>query len=93
MFNSSNSIPLCPHCMRKLKLGGMKFYCVPDEDNRHEVKLSIADRIKSRLPVCRKSFCKNHGLTIRNDGEDSYMLVDIATNAVVAPSPMTQTTL
>lgn len=65
MFNSSNSIPLCPHCMRKLKLGGMKFYCVPDEDNRHEVKLSIADRIKSRLPVCSKSFCKNHGLTIR----------------------------
>lgn len=65
MFNSDNSTALCPHCLRKLKLSGMKFFCVPDEDNRHEVKLSIADRIKGRLPVCKRSFCGNKGLTIR----------------------------
>ena len=62
---TSNSTAVCPHCLRKLKLSGMKFFCVPDEDNRHEVKLSFFDRLKNRLPVCRKNFCRNHGITIR----------------------------
>ena len=61
----SKSAAVCPHCLREIKLGDMKFYCVPDEDNRHEVKLSFADRFKGRLPVCRRRYCRNHGLTIR----------------------------
>ena len=61
----SKSAAVCPHCLREIKLGDMKFYCVPDEDNRHEVKLSFADRFKGRLPVCRRKYCRNHGLTIR----------------------------
>ncbi len=65
MFNFRNSTAICPHCLRKLKLGNLKFFCVPDEDNRHEVKLSLTDRFKNRLPVCKRSFCRNHGLTIR----------------------------
>ena len=63
MFSKSEAV--CPHCLRKIKLGDMKFFCVPDEDNRHEVKASFMDKIKGRLPVCRRKFCKNHGLTIR----------------------------
>ena len=63
MFSKSEAV--CPHCLRKIKLGDMKFFCVPDEDNRHEVKPSFMDKIKGRLPVCRRKFCKNHGLTIR----------------------------
>ena len=62
---TSNSTAVCPHCLRKLKLSGMKFFCVPNEENRHEVKLSFLDRLKNRLPVCKKNFCQNHGLTIR----------------------------
>lgn len=31
----------------------------------------------------------NHGLTIRNDGEDSYMLADISTSILAAPRAMT----
>ena len=65
MFGFRNSTAVCPHCLRKLKLSSLKFFCVPDEDNRHEVRLSIADRLKNRLPVCRRKFCRNHGLTIR----------------------------
>ena len=65
MFRFRNSTAICPYCMQKLKLGNMKFFCVPDEDNRHEVRLSLADRIKNRLPVCKRNFCRNHGLTIR----------------------------
>ena len=61
----SKSAAVCPHCLRELKLSGMKFFCVPDEDNRHEVRLSFADKFKGRLPVCRRRFCRNHGLTIR----------------------------
>ncbi|MBD3879971.1 MAG: hypothetical protein SR1Q5_09905 [Quinella sp. 1Q5] len=61
----SKSAAVCPHCLREIKLGDMKFYCVPNEDNRHEVKLSFADRFKGRLPVCRRKYCRNHGLTIR----------------------------
>lgn len=66
MFGSrSGSRPLCPHCLRKLKLSDMRFFCVTDEDRRHEVTLSLADKFKKRLPVCRRNFCKNKGLTIR----------------------------
>lgn len=38
-----------------------------------------------------KTRAKKHGLTIRKyeRGEDSYMLVCIKTNCVVAPAPMT----
>ena len=61
----SKSAAICPHCLRELKLSGMKFYCVPDEDNRHEVKLSFTDKFKGRLPVCKSRFCRNRGLTIR----------------------------
>lgn len=61
----SKSEAICPHCLRKIKLGDLKFYCVPDEDNRHEVRLSFVDKFKNRLPVCKRRFCRNHGLTIR----------------------------
>lgn len=63
MFTKSTA--LCPYCLRKLTLSGMKFFCVPDEDSRHEVHLSFADKFKGRLPVCKRKFCRNHGLTIR----------------------------
>ena len=61
----SKSAAICPYCLRELKLSGMKFYCVPDEENRHEVKLSFTDKFKGRLPVCKSRFCRNRGLTIR----------------------------
>ena len=61
----SKSAAICPHCLRELKLSGMKFYCVPDEDNRHEVKLSFTDKIKGRLPACKSRYCQNRGLIIR----------------------------
>ena len=63
MFSKSKAI--CPHCLRELKLSSMKFFCVPDEDNRHEVKPTFADKFKGRLPVCKRKFCRNHGMTIR----------------------------
>ncbi len=62
MFSKS---AVCPHCLRKLTLSGMKFFCVPDEDSRHEVHLSLLNKIKGRLPVCKRKFCRNNGLTIR----------------------------
>ena len=65
MFMFSKTEPVCPHCLRKLTLSGMKFFCVPDEDERHEVRLSLTDKFKGRLPVCKRKFCRNHGLTIR----------------------------
>jgi len=65
MFNSRNSNAVCPHCLRKIKLSDLKFFCVPDEDNRHEVNLSFVDKIKNRLPVCKRRFCVNHGFTVR----------------------------
>ena len=65
MFNSRNSNAVCPHCLRKIKLSDLKFFCVPDEDNRHEVNLSFVDKLKNRLPVCRRRFCTNHGFTVR----------------------------
>ena len=55
----------CPHCLRKIKLTDLRFFCVTDDDRRHEVSLSIVDRFKKRLPVCKRNFCKNHGLTVR----------------------------
>ena len=54
----------CPHCLRKIKLGDLKFYCVTDDERKHSVSLSIMDRLKNRLPVCRRNFCKNKGLTV-----------------------------
>ena len=65
MFNSRKSNAVCPHCQRKINLNDLKFFCVPDEDNRHEVNLSFVDKIKNRLPVCKRRFCPNHGVTIR----------------------------
>ena len=66
MFDSrANTKPICPHCMRKIGLGDVRFFCVTDDERRHEVSLSIMDRIKKRLPVCRRNFCKNNGMTIR----------------------------
>lgn len=66
MFNFSKPEALCPHCLRKLSLGDVKFFCVPeDEDSRHEVRPTLADKFKRRLPVCRRKFCRNNGLTIR----------------------------
>jgi len=38
---------------------------VTEDDRRHEVSLSLADRFKKRLPVCKRNFCKNKGLTVR----------------------------
>lgn len=66
MFNFSKSEAICPHCLRKLTFGDIKFFCVPEEEeDRHEVRPTFADRIKRRLPVCRRKFCRNNGLTIR----------------------------
>lgn len=55
----------CPYCLRKITLGDLKFFCVDEEDNKHEVSLSLMDRFFKRLPVCQRRFCKNHGLTVR----------------------------
>ena len=55
----------CPYCLRKLTLGDLKFFCVDEEDNRHEVRLSLMDKFFKRLPVCQRRFCNNHGLTVR----------------------------
>ena len=55
----------CPYCLRKIKLKDLKFYCVTEDDRRHEVSLSIMDKFKKRLPVCKRNFCKNNGLTVR----------------------------
>lgn len=63
MFSRSEAV--CPHCLRKISLGDVKFFCVPDEDSRHEVHPSLADKIRGRLPVCKRKFCRNNGLTIR----------------------------
>ncbi len=65
MFMFSKAAAVCPYCLRELKLSDMKFYCVPDEDNRHEVRRSFAEKLKGRLPVCKRRLCRNHGLTIR----------------------------
>ncbi len=53
---------LCPHCMRELSLGNMRFYCNYEPDRHHEIFLSILDRLNKRLPVCSKNFCKGHGM-------------------------------
>ena len=36
-----------------------------------------------------KTRAKAHEMMIRKDGKGNYMLVDISTNALVAPAPMT----
>ena len=63
MFKTSDV--LCPHCMRPLSLGNMRFYCTYDNARHHEVFLSILDRINKRLPVCHRSFCKGDGKPVR----------------------------
>ena len=55
----------CPYCLRKITLGDLRFFCVDEEDNKHEVSLSLMDRFFKRLPVCQRRFCRNHGLTVR----------------------------
>ncbi|MBQ9486400.1 MAG: hypothetical protein IJU91_01170 [Selenomonadaceae bacterium] len=55
----------CPYCLRKITLGDLRFFCVDEEDDRHEVSLSLMDRFFKRLPTCQRRFCKNHGLTVR----------------------------
>ena len=55
----------CPYCLRKLTLGDLRFFCVDEEDNKHEVRPSLADRFFKRLPTCQRRFCKNYGLTVR----------------------------
>ncbi len=55
----------CPYCLRKITLGDLRFFCVDEEENKHEVNLSLMDRFFKRLPVCQRRFCKNHGLTVR----------------------------
>ena len=55
----------CPYCLRKIKFDDLKFFCVDEEDNKHEVKPSLMDKFFKRLPTCQRRYCKNHGLTIR----------------------------
>ena len=52
---------LCPHCMRKLSLSNMRFYCTYETERHHEVFLSLLDKIHKRLPVCNRNFCKGKG--------------------------------
>lgn len=65
MFRSrSHSEACCPYCLKKIGFGNVRFFCVTDDDRRHEVYMSFMDRFKKRLPVCRRNFCKNKGQTI-----------------------------
>ena len=66
-----SSAAQCPYCLRKIKLTDLKFFCVTDDDRRHEVNLSFMDRFKKRLPICKRNFCKNKGLTI-HEAECKY---------------------
>ena len=52
----------CPHCMRKLSLSNVRFYCTFNPNRRHEVFLSFFDKLKGRLPICTRSFCKGRGI-------------------------------
>ncbi|MCR5834105.1 MAG: hypothetical protein K6G55_05605 [Selenomonadaceae bacterium] len=61
----SNPEIMCPHCLRKLKLSDLRFFCVPDEDTRHEVHPSLMEKFSRRLPVCKKRYCPNTGETVR----------------------------
>ena len=64
MFGSRKET-YCPYCLRKIKLDDLRFFCVDEEDNRHEVKLSMMDKFFKRLPKCQSRFCKNRGLIVR----------------------------
>ena len=64
MFGSREET-YCPYCLRKIKLGDLRFFCVDEDDNRHEVKPSLMDKFFKRLPTCQRRYCKNRGLTIR----------------------------
>ena len=63
MFSSDSAT--CPYCLRKLSLGDMRFICVDEDDSRHEVRPSLMDRFKKRLPICDRRYCRNRGLTVR----------------------------
>ena len=62
MFQNADVV--CPHCMRPLSLGNMRFYCTYEQERHHEVFLSIFDRIHGRLPLCSRNFCKGNGKPI-----------------------------
>lgn len=64
MFGSRKET-YCPYCLRKIKFSDLKFFCVDEEENRHEVRPSFTDRFFKRLPTCTRRFCRNHGLTVR----------------------------
>ena len=63
MFSSDSAT--CPYCLRKLSLGDLRFICVDEDDSRHEVRPSLMDRFKKRLPTCDRRYCRNRGLTVR----------------------------
>ena len=67
MFDSlfNNTKVLCPHCMRELSFSDIRFFCVVDDERRHEVPLSLMDKFNKRLPICRRNFCQNKGMTVR----------------------------
>ena len=49
-------------------------------------------KMQNAKPATRAQLQKRaekYGMTIRKRGEDSYLLVDVYTNAVAAPEPMT----
>ena len=60
LFHSDEAT--CPHCLRKLSLSNVRFYCTFDPNRRHEVFLSFFDKMKQRLPVCGRNFCKGRGI-------------------------------
>ena len=62
MFGSRKET-YCPYCLRKIKLGDLRFFCVDEEGNRHEVRPSFMDKWFKRLPICKRRYCKNRGLT------------------------------
>ena len=61
----------CPYCLRKIKLGDLRFFCVDEEGNKHEVRPSLMDKFFKRLPICKRRYCKNRGLTA-NEVECRY---------------------
>ncbi len=63
-FFSGTEDVVCPHCLRKISFGDIRFYCETGDERRHEVSPTLADRFKKRLPVCRRNFCQNNGLTV-----------------------------
>ena len=48
--------------MRKLSLSNVRFYCTFNPERRHEVFLSFLDKLKQRIPICGRNFCKGKGI-------------------------------